>query len=211
MLLWIALTVCSLVVLLAAIKLELQWLRAISKTLASTGFLGVAVSTGAAETVYGQLSLAALVLCWMGDVLLLGRSKGMFMAGLGVFLLGHVAFGVAFVGLGQDWLWAGAASIGMAGLAVVVGRWLLPHVSGRMRAPVIAYIAVISGMAALAAGAVGGGGTPWVMVGAVAFFVSDLGVARNRFVAPAFINRALGLPLYYAATTILAATAGGVL
>ena len=211
MLPWIVLTVCSLATLLIAIKLKLQWLRAIAKTLASTGFLGVALSVGAADTSYGQIALAALALCWMGDVLLLGSSKGMFMAGLGVFLLGHVAFGVAFVSLGPDWLWVGAAAAVMTGLALVVGRWLLPHVAGRMRAPVIAYIAVISGMTALAAGAVGAGATPWVLVGAVAFFVSDLGVARNRFVATAFINRALGLPLYYAATTILAATAGGAL
>ena len=34
---------------------------------------------------------------------------------------------------------------------------------------------------------------------AVAFFCSDLSVARDRFVAPGFANRAWGLPLYYAA------------
>jgi hypothetical protein len=34
--------------------------------------------------------------------------------------------------------------------------------------------------------------------------VSDLFVARDRFVQPGFVNRLLGLPLYYAAQAMLA-------
>jgi len=47
-----------------------------------------------------------------------------------------------------------------------------------------------------------------VRVGAVLFFLSDLLVARDRFVAPGFGNRLLGLPLYYAAQLLLASAVG---
>ena len=45
-----------------------------------------------------------------------------------------------------------------------------------------------------------------ILVGAVAFFVSDLAVARERFVRSSFLNRAWGLPLYYGGVILLAAT-----
>jgi uncharacterized membrane protein YhhN len=64
---------------------------------------------------------------------------------------------------------------------------------------VIAYIAVISTMLAAAAGT----RVPLIAVGALAFYFSDLSVARDRFVAPGFINRAWGLPLYYGAQLLL--------
>jgi hypothetical protein len=40
--------------------------------------------------------------------------------------------------------------------------------------------------------------------GAVLFFVSDLFVARNRFVAPGLANRLLGLPAYYGGQVLIA-------
>jgi hypothetical protein len=45
-----------------------------------------------------------------------------------------------------------------------------------------------------------------VAVGALAFAASDVSVARDRFVRPEFVNRAWGLPLYYAAQLLLATT-----
>jgi len=43
----------------------------------------------------------------------------------------------------------------------------------------------------------------------LAFAASDISVARDRFVAPAFINRAWGLPLYYVAQISFALSVGG--
>ena len=60
--------------------------------------------------------------------------------------------------------------------------------------------------AVTALAATSGGGPPGVAAGALAFVASDLFVARDRFVSPAFANRLLGLPLYYAAQMLLAAT-----
>jgi uncharacterized membrane protein YhhN len=69
-----------------------------------------------------------------------------------------------------------------------------------MKGPVIAYCVVISAMLWLAVGV----GRIEVTLGAVLFYLSDLAVARDRFVAPAFVNRLVGLPLYYGAQVLLA-------
>jgi len=45
-----------------------------------------------------------------------------------------------------------------------------------------------------------------IALGAAMFALSDVSVARDRFVAKAFVNRAWGLPLYFAAQLILAST-----
>ena len=60
---------------------------------------------------------------------------------------------------------------------------------------------------ALAAGAARGGGPPLVLPAAVAFLLSDLSVARDRFVRPGLCNHLWGLPLYYAAQLAFAASA----
>ncbi len=73
-----------------------------------------------------------------------------------------------------------------------------------MRRPVQAYFAVIAVMATLACGLTAAGGPATVAVGALAFTASDISVARDRFVRPQFLNRAWGLPLYYAAQVLLA-------
>ena len=44
--------------------------------------------------------------------------------------------------------------------------------------------------------------------GDLAFYLSDLGVARQRFVSPGLINRFVGLPLYYGAQLLFAFSTG---
>ena len=44
--------------------------------------------------------------------------------------------------------------------------------------------------------------------GAILFYLSDLAVARHRFIHKSFINRALGLPTYYLGQLLLALTIG---
>jgi len=73
-----------------------------------------------------------------------------------------------------------------------------------MKAPVYGYMAVISAMLVSAAGAAPS--DPAIFAGAALFYVSDLCVARERFVTPGFANGALGLPLYFAAQLVLAGT-----
>jgi hypothetical protein len=47
-------------------------------------------------------------------------------------------------------------------------------------------------------------GNTWIPIGAVGFYLSDLSVARDRFVVSEFVNRLWGLPLYYAAQVAMA-------
>ena len=74
-----------------------------------------------------------------------------------------------------------------------------------MKAPVLAYMGVITAMVAAAWGAAARDLSAWLVVAAVAFFLSDLSVARDRFVKKEFANRAWGVPLYYAAQVLFAA------
>ncbi len=176
----------------------------VAKMAASCAFMAAAVGAGACEGLYGQLILAGLFFSWWGDLFLIFRKDLIFLAGLIVFFLAHVAYAGAFAfGHGVDWTWAAG---GLAGLVVVfalIALWINPHLK-EMRGPVYAYMIVITIMTALALGAYGKGGTCLIPVGAVLFYVSDLFVARDRFVAPGLINKHLGLPLYYGAQAILA-------
>ncbi len=150
----------------------------------------------------GPWAVAALALSVVGDVLLLWDNKRVFLVGLFAFLLAHVAYAVAFVVIGVDWLAVAFGATLMAPFAAGVGRALWPK-AGRLAKPVMAYITVISCMVCLAAGTVPGAG-PVLLIGATLFFLSDLGVARQRFIADVAINRLIGLPLYYAAQLVLA-------
>ncbi len=69
---------------------------------------------------------------------------------------------------------------------------------------VAARAAVITFMVAFAAGTIAASGEASLLIGAAAFHLSDLAVARDRFVTPGLVNRALGLPLYYYAQLCLA-------
>lgn len=178
-----------------------------AKLVASTGFLAFAWVLGAAQTPYGLAVLAALALSWVGDAALIPTgSRGAFLLGLGAFLLGHVGYVVAFALRPWAAPWALGAGIAVAGAAFVAWRWLSPHVQGGMRAPVAAYVAVISAMVATALAAAGGTGDVRIAAGAVAFYLSDLAVARERFVASSPWNRTWGLPLYYGGQLLLAST-----
>ncbi|MEN8113226.1 MAG: lysoplasmalogenase [Actinomycetota bacterium] len=178
------------------------------KMIASTGFILVALSSGALSNPYGRIVLAALVLSWVGDILLTYQSRQAFLGGLVAFLLGHVAYSAAFGYRGVEPVAAGIAVVAVALLAIFVWRWLAPHV-GDMAAPVMAYIVIISVMVVLAFGTSGSDPNWMITTGAVLFFASDIFVARNQFVAPGIVNRVWGLPLYYLAQVLLALTAAG--
>lgn len=222
-----ALTVPFVGLLLLGEKRDAPW-RGWAKAAASTGFIATAVAAGATDTAYGAWVLAALCLGWVGDIALVSAQRKWFLLGLGSFLLSHLTYIGAFSTVGPEALVAIVVAAGLLVPAVLVGRWLWPHLGADMRGPVVAYIAVITAMVAAAAGAVAGigpaapavaaltSGEPlpdwlWpaaVMTAAVAFYLSDVSVARDRFVAPGFGNRTWGLPLYYAAQLLFALSTG---
>ena len=73
-----------------------------------------------------------------------------------------------------------------------------------MRRPVWLYVVAISTMMAMAAGACAVDGNWLIPLGALLFLLSDLAVARDRFITPGFINRAWGLPMYFCGQVLLA-------
>jgi hypothetical protein len=64
-------------------------------------------------------------------------------------------------------------------------------------------------MAALAWATSGSTADVRIPVGATAFYLSDVFVAREQFVAKAVANRMWGLPLYYLAQVLLAWSVAG--
>jgi uncharacterized membrane protein YhhN len=204
--LWIGVTAFFLIGLLVAEAREDQLVVWVCKPWASAGFVGVAVVCGAWGSAYGRAILIALVLAWLGDVLLIPHRDGTFLAGLASFLLGHVAFAIAFLLRGPSLLWTLMAAALLTLIALAVARWLFPYVPLSLRLPVRLYIAVITCMVALATGALAAGEPPVGVFGAFLFFLSDLSVARDRFVRPGFLNKLWGLPVYYAAQLLLAAS-----
>lgn len=178
-------------------------LRAAGKPFASLGFIVAAIGFGALESRYGNIILAGLILGAVGDVCLLGQAKQYFIAGLVSFLLGHVAYVIAFSSLPISIVPALVAAAVMATVMAAIARWVFPHAPD-MRVPIGIYMLVIAAMCVVAIGA-GAAGAPWMIpVGAVMFTASDIAVVRDRFVAPGFVNRLWGLPLYYAAQLIIA-------
>jgi uncharacterized membrane protein YhhN len=217
----IALTVVCAVACLVLVYGEYRQanrIRYVAKPIASLAFIAVgacaAYQSGTDELALAVL--AGLILGAVGDVALL--SPHGFLAGLGSFLLGHLAYAVAVGTYLPPRTWPGAAgSYAIVPIAVGLGAlaWLWPKL-GSLRIPVIAYVAVILTMvvAALAFMRTEIGGMDLhrrelFAAGAVLFFVSDLAVARDKFVAKGFVNRAWGLPVYYAGQLLIAWSLAG--
>jgi len=197
-------------------------LRTASKLVASGSFvtLGVLLLRGASEGApgYARVILVGLVFGAIGDLLLLGRSQRAFLGGLVAFLIGHIAYVVAAAVLVPPNAWlVGDGAIAFAAIPIIAGAialaWLWPHL-GTMRVPVIAYVLTIVTMvvAALAVWRTHALPKPqrtWLLFGAVLFFISDIAVARDKFVAKGFANRVWGLPAYFAGQLMIAWSLAG--
>lgn len=203
----IVITLVCLAGLLVAESLDSTTGRIATKPAASTGFIAVAITAGALDHPVGMAVVAGLVLSWFGDVFLISKREPVFLAGLVSFLLGHVAYIVAFAMRGTSGLGLAVGAAVTIALAIPIGRWLLGHVKGPMRNAVLAYIVVICVMVTVAFGATFAGAPALLLTGAILFFVSDITVARERFVQEGFVNRLVGLPLYYVGQILIAATA----
>jgi uncharacterized membrane protein YhhN len=183
--------------------------RLLAKSALSALFVAAALAGPSADPGYFRSILTGLLLCLAGDVFLvyLDRPR-LFLAGLVAFLAGHVCYSIAFLTLAWP---ARASLIAVAVLVTLSGGvfvWLRPRL-GKMLVPVIAYIAVITVMVIGALSLMENEGRDktgrlLALTGALLFYLSDLFVARQRFASPSYLNRLLGLPLYYAAQFLIA-------
>jgi uncharacterized membrane protein YhhN len=182
------------------------------KPLTSALFVLLALWRGPALR-YDWLVVAGLALSMAGDVALIRRERNWFLAGLVAFLLGHVAYLAAFGTRAGLTTLHPAALAAIAATSIALFLHFRPYLD-RMLWPVAAYIAVITLMLmnawAVFSAPFNDEGTRWLIAaGATLFYVSDVTVARDRFVPGAgFANRAGGLTLYYAAQFLLAFSIG---
>ncbi|MGD8880533.1 MAG: lysoplasmalogenase [Desulfobacterales bacterium] len=198
--------------LLYAEKKEVFKARLAVKIFLSSLFILSAVIQPHPIVPYYRFILTGLICGLGGDVFLALPRQKMFLCGLVSFLLGHLFYVAAFfyaAGINQGTV------IGLSISAMVSGGvflWLRPHL-GAMKIAVIFYILVITAMivgacSVLSAGELILSGRMLVFTGALSFYVSDVFVARQRFLTTEFFNRLIGLPLYYSGQFMLAFSVG---
>ena len=200
----VALTALAAMALVFFLRIDSLTLAAGAKVIASTGFLATAISVGALQHRYGQILFIGLLLSFAGDMMLISVSQGIFLLGLGSFLLAHLAYITAFATLGLNRKWALVSAVPVLLSAATVTLWLTPYLTPYLIMPVHAYIGVISLMVIAAFSCKGAGASTLVVAGALLFFVSDLSVAAQRIVVVDFPTFIWGLPLYYAGQICLA-------
>lgn len=157
-------------------------LQYLLKPLALVALVSAAVALDPTDDARRALFVVALVLSLAGDVFLM-LPRDLFVAGLGSFLLAHLAY---IAGFAQDGggLWTIAlslvviaAGIGLLGLRIVEGA---RGTDPRLVLPVSVYMVVIAVMAAMAVA----DGSLLAAVGALLFLVSDSLIGWTRFVQP---------------------------
>jgi uncharacterized membrane protein YhhN len=177
------------------------------KPVAAGAYLWAAWAWGAPESAYGRWILLGLACCWCGDVLLIPKQKrAWFRAGIVAFLAGHLAYIRAFLHLPIGLVGLVVGNLIAAALALFVWTWLGPRLAADYRKLVALYVIVICTMVVAACAAADGVESWSIAAGATLFALSDVAVARDRFVTRSFINRAWGLPLYFTAQLILGST-----
>lgn len=202
--------VVAFVGLLVAEKSGSRWGIWLAKPVAAGAYVWAALNWGALETSYGRWVLLGLALCFWGDVLLIPKNRrSWFRAGIIAFLSGHLAYIAAFLRLPTGKVGLLVGILLAATLAWFVMSWLGPKLPAGFRRLVVIYIAVICSMVVVAYAAADGSGVWSIALGSSLFAISDVSVARDRFVAKAFANRAWGLPMYFTAQLILASTVAG--
>ncbi len=142
---------------------------------------------------------AALILSSVGDVLLDLDPRGLFIYGLGAFLIVHLVYAFLFARNWPRLLRIGPTQTALIILvlvySVVVSTWLVPGL-GNLTVPVVLYICAITAM--VVAAILAGFSTPWVVVGAILFLVSDSLLAVNKFKTPVPYRDYLVWATYYA-------------
>lgn len=156
-------------------------LRSLLKTAAVALLAGAALATGAPFWL-----VVGLGACALGDYCLSRSGETMFMAGVGAFAMGHLAYVALFLGddsavLRQIWTLPG---LGLTSVLVLLGvgmAAILAPVAGQLRGAVLGYIPIILAMG-VAALTLTDPGLVWVLPAALAFVASDVALAFETFV-----------------------------
>ncbi|NNE57365.1 MAG: lysoplasmalogenase [Hellea sp.] len=173
------------------------------KPLAALGFILIALLGGAIYWPYGQYILWGLIACAAGDVLLLPRGKPLlFKLGMAAFAIGHVLYFWAFIVYADGFSFhALAIAAIIAGLGFFI--WVRHHLPKDMVVPVAIYSVIIIAMVITALNV----SLIIVPIAAAMFALSDMFVARDRFVKGEGLNALAITPLYFGAQALFALSA----
>lgn len=184
----------------------------ITKTTLSLLFVTTALLQPHSVPAYYHYLLIGLIFCLMGDVCLALPQKKAFMGGLVAFLVGHLLYILSFSSLIPISYWISSGLLIIVGISALIFFWLRPHLKS-MLIPVLLYMLVITLMASGAWAVFGKSsfqisGRALILTGSLCFYLSDLFVAKHRFIKEEYRNRLLGLPLYYTGQFMLAFSIG---
>lgn len=156
-------------------------IRSVIKTLAVA-----LLALGAAMAQAPAMLIVALGLCALGDWLLSRTGEAAFMAGIGAFAAGHLAYVALFLTHPQadparlmqpPYIWI---AVGFVLLGLAMASLLAPR-AGALKGPVLGYIPIILAMGIAALAVPGQGALVWVLPAAMAFVASDLVLAIEKF------------------------------
>lgn len=177
---------------------------AISKVGATCTLVAIAALAGDMAVGARAALVVAVVFCLAGDVALLGETERHFLAGLGAFALGHVAYIVCALLIGVEWPRLAWSFPFLTAVAVVQIRTrMIPRTASRdgatMGVAVAIYSLIISAMVVAATG------TPFwsAGVGAMVFAVSDSLIGHDRFVRPLRHARIAVMATYHVGQVLL--------
>ncbi|MBT3788241.1 MAG: lysoplasmalogenase [Alphaproteobacteria bacterium] len=148
-------------------------------------FLLAVVAWRVADDTAGRLLSLALLLSSLGDVFLRIDPVGMFVHGLGSFLVAHLVYVMLFLRLRPRPVMASGRQRALIALFIIyglgLGGWMMPHLGAHM-IPVLVYAFVICLMGITCV--VAGFGNSWVLLGALLFISSDTALAVDKFMTP---------------------------
>lgn len=146
--------------------------------------------------------IVALVFSLLGDVFLMLPEPKLFVAGLGSFLIGHIAY---IIGMRQGELSGAGLVVGavlvITGL-IAIGPTVVKgahETDSTLAVPVLVYMIVISIMVVFAIGS----GVTIAIAGAGLFFASDLAIGWSRFVDEFPRHRMVIIVTYHLAQILL--------
>jgi uncharacterized membrane protein YhhN len=176
----------------------------IFKPVAALSFVFISFKLGALESGYGRLILFSLALCAVGDILLLNRKlKISFFCGMLVFAIAHLLFSLAFI---KSSTFDFASLVTFLPLIMILGcinfMYLLPRVPHKFKPFILLYGLAIFMMITSAYTFMYE--QKLILIAAIFFVLSDIFVAKDRFIKRSTKNALLITPLYFAAQGLFA-------
>jgi uncharacterized membrane protein YhhN len=176
----------------------------IFKPVAALSFVFISFKLGALESGYGRLILFSLALCAVGDILLLNRKlKISFFCGMLVFAIAHLLFSLSFI---KSSTFDFASLVTFLPLIMILGcinfMYLLPRVPHKFKPFILLYGLAIFMMITSAYTFMYE--QKLILIAAIFFVLSDIFVAKDRFIKRSTKNALLITPLYFAAQGLFA-------